>query len=34
MMLDVRVPSGAAIILVAAVFFGITALWRGLRREA
>lgn len=34
MMLEVRVPSGAAIILVAAVFFGITALWRGLRREA
>jgi len=34
MMLDVRVPSGAAIILVAAVFFGVTALWRGLRREA
>jgi zinc transport system permease protein len=34
MMLEVRVPSGAAIILVAAVFFGVTALWRGLRREA
>lgn len=34
MMLDVRVPSGASIILVAAVFFGVTALWRGLHREA
>jgi len=33
MMLEVRLPSGAAIILVAAVFFGLTALWRGLRRE-
>lgn len=32
--LDVRVPSGAAIILVAAIFFGGSALWRGLRKEA
>lgn len=33
MVLDVRVPSGAAIILVAAVYFGVSVLWRGLRRE-
>lgn len=31
--LDVRVPSGAAIILVAAVGFVLSVLWRGLRRE-
>ncbi len=31
--LDLRVPSGAAIIFVAAVLFGVSAVWRGRRRE-
>jgi zinc transport system permease protein len=32
--LDLRVPSGAAIILVAAVFFGLSAAVRALRKDA
>lgn len=34
MALNVRVPSGAAIILVAAIFFALSAIWRGMRKEA
>lgn len=32
--LDVRVPSGAAIVLVAAVAFGVSVVWRSLRRPS